>query len=261
MSKPVSSLNFLKTVVVSPVEKYIYVMGFDIGLKNFAIWCDRFKESDIASLKIRNTIPLKNRYTKNNECLPEFSKILNSLCSCGERVYVDKKDLSKDGDKRVGKQAVITNKVLVRLTNYLEDLNVNKKFDNIDYFVIEQQMKTNPTALQLQYHLRAYLIMLFLNFKPIISFPSKYKTHIFGAPKTIFNEKQNKMVKLGTKKKKWASDKVFSILTSRNDIIGLKDMYSDKKYGKCDDCADALLHVLAFVYMVLIDNKINFLDN
>ncbi len=231
---------------------YIYIAGFDMGLRNFATWIDKYNLTLIKQLK---NIPDKKRYNQNKEPTPEFSDLLKKLYLTGERVFVDKVDLCKEGDKKMRKQPVVTQQILVRLTNYLEDLNEKKVFDNVSYFLIEEQLKANPNAQQLSYHLRAYLIMLFLNFRKIIMFPSKYKTQILGAPKLIYHEKKKKMVKLGTKRKKWSSEKVFQILTDRNDISGLADIYAKKKYGKADDTADCCLENLAFVYMYYLDGK------
>jgi len=122
--------------------------------------------------------------------------------------------------------------------------------------------------------------MLFLNFKPIIMFPSKYKTLILGAPKYIEknitknkenkqniqivdhsqNKNGNKKIKLGTKRKKWASELAYKILLERNDSQGVEDLFVNKKYGKPDDCSDVLLMCISFCYMVFIDDKKSILN-
>ena len=234
-------------------EEYIYIMSFDIGIRNQACHIDRYKWSDLQKLKCKN-IPSYQRYTNNKECTENFNKFLNELYKLGERVFTDKIDLAEKGDKKIKNRFIVTNKILVKLTNYLEDLNQNKIFDKVNYFLIEQQVKKNNIAQQISYHVRAYLIMLFLQFKPIIMFPSKYKTQILGAPKFI-KTNDDKSIKLGAKRKKWASELALKILTQRNDTQGIKDLFTDKKYGKPDDCSDVLLMCVAFCYMAFIDDN------
>jgi hypothetical protein len=236
------------------MTEYVYVMSFDIAIRNQACHIEKFPKDKLKELCNKN-IPTYQRYDKNKECTSNFKTLLYELYRLGERVYTDKIDLALPGAKKKGNKFTICNKILVKLTNYLEDLNEKKVFDKVDYFVIEEQLKKNPTAQQLAYHIRAYLIMLFLEFKPIIMFPSKYKTQILGAPYLIYDEKKKKLVKLGTKRKKWATEKVMEIFLDRNDKQGIDEFFVQKKYGKPDDTCDCVLMDMAFTYMYFIDNK------
>lgn len=239
----------------------IVIMTFDIGEKNFTCFKDSVSLEKLKSIKDRN-IPLCNRYDKNGECTSEFSTLLRTISSFGRRVFVDKVDLTKNDDKKFGKRRVITNRLLVRLTNYLEDLNQQKIFDDVSYFLIEDQLKSADNNRQIQFHLRSYLLLLFLNFKPIIAFPSSYKTKVLGAPKKVLDEKSKKIIKM-TKpiRKKWASERAFSILSDRNDLEGIDVIYSKKKTGKSDDIADCILMSVTFQYLLFIDDRVDILDS
>jgi hypothetical protein len=236
--------------------EYIVILGIDIGEKNFAIAKERYNIKLIDEIKKENIME-NLRYDKNGECTTSFAKILRKMSTIGERVFYDKMNLTSKEDKKWGKKRIINNKFLVRLTNYLEDLNEKKVYDDVHYFIIENQLKRADNNRQIQFHVRAYLIMLFLNFRPIISFQARHKTEILGAPKQIYDEKEQKMIKMKTRSRKlWASERAFNILSDRNDIAGLDTVFSKKS----DDISDCILMIQAFVYMVFIDDKKNILD-
>ncbi len=246
-------------------KKIVSIMAFDIGSVNF---CCTKSHVDIEEVKklIPLNIPKKNRYDKNHECLPEFRDLLHKLSLMSKLVFADKVNLTEKNDKRQGKRLVITNKILIRLTNYLEDLNERKVFDDVTYFVIEEQLKTVKTAAnncELQAHLRGYLIMLFLSFCPIILFSSKHKTNILGSPKMVFNEKTQTMIKMTHPlRKKWASEKVFRILSDREDMVNLQLIFAKqgRKKTKSDDYSDCILETEAFLYLLFIEGDTQILD-
>ena len=240
--------------------KEIIVLSWDIGEKNFAYCKSKFRLADIQSLKGQN-IPFKQRYDTNGECLPKFTKLLETISMVGERVIVGKCDITRPDDKKIGKRRIITNRILSRLTNYLEDLNQAGIYDDVDYFLIEEQMGVASNNQQLQHHLRGYLISLVLNFRPIIMFPSKYKTQIMGAPKKLWNEKKNKLTKMSySQRKKFSRDRVSQILQYRGDTTGLEDIFVKKRYGPPADVSDCFLQNEAFFYLVFIDEKRDILD-
>ena len=242
------------------MTEYVTIMSFDIGEKNFCCYKETVNLNSLTELKKEN-VPVDKRYNKNGECFPEFGNLLRKMSKLGNRTFVDKVDITSKDDKKYGKRRVITNKMLVRLSNYLEDLNEKKVFDDVSYFVIEEQLKSADNNRQIQFHLRSYLLLLFLNFRPILSFSSRYKTCILGAPKKVLDEKEQKYVKLSKPlRKKWASERAFNILTDRNDFEGLDIIFTKKKTGKSDDIADCIVMTQAFLYMVFIDNNTNCLD-
>lgn len=241
-------------------REWITIMGFDIGERNFTLFTDRYPYDRLESLKSR-AVPYPQRYDNNGQCNQKFSEFLEELGSCGERVFTDKFDMTTVDDKKRGKRRLITTTLLARLNNYLDKLNGEGHFDSVDYFVIEEQVKRAENNRQIQFHLRGYLIGLFLDFRPIVLFPSCYKTRILGAPKRINNEKRGKLMKMRHgDRKKWAVQKAQEILTNRGDIEGIDEIFNKKKQGKGDDCSDCLLEILAFVNLVFIDGKKDLLN-
>lgn len=235
-------------------------MSWDIGEKNFAWAKTNVNQDELAKLRAGN-IPPKQRYDANGECLPEMSKLLTSMHMLGEQVGMGKCDLTQLDDKKFKKRRVITNGILVRLTNYLEDLNKAGVYDDVNYFLIEEQRTIATNNQQLQYHLRGYLIQLFLTFRPIVMFPSKYKTVILGAPKKIWNERKSKLAKLTyTQRKKWAGQKALQILTIRKDNDSIDSIFTKKKYGPVADVSDCMLMNECFLYLLFVDDRREILD-
>lgn len=242
--------------------KFINIISFDIGEKNLACYCIKVNLNKLLELKQEN-IPFYERYDKNGEATPKFSKFLKKLTTVFETIFIGKADITSEDDKKIGKRRIVTNRMLVRLHNYLEDLNEQGIFNDIDYFLIERQLKKATDNLQLQMYIKAYFISIFLAFRPIICFPAYHKTRIFGAPKKVYNEKKKGYKKMTTyQRKKWASEKVFEILSNNNDFITLQKIYGKegKIKKKSDDYSDCLLMDLAFLYIVFIDNKKDILD-
>lgn len=240
-------------------RRYVTIMGFDIGEKNFTIFTDRYEIEKLTILKNR-VVPYQQRYNENGESTVKFSEFLNQLACCGERIFMDKFDMTRTDDKKYGKRRLITNKLLVRLNNYLDGLNRGGILDEIDYFLIEEQVKRAENNRQIQFHLRGYLIGLFLDFRPIVLFPSSFKTRIIGAPKKIMNDKKGRLLKMKhADRKKWAISKAKEILQYRDDTEGVELLFNKKIHGKGDDCSDCLLEILAFVNLVFIDEKMDVL--
>ena len=223
---------------------YIYLLSIDMGIKNFALWCDRYKLSDIPLANI----PIGKRYNQNKESTPEFKNIIRSIGVKGERVFVDKKDFSQYQTN--GKEQVVDKKVLIHLTEYLD--SIQNVLDNVHYVILEDQMRTNYKAKQIQHHVRAYFHIYYGDFKHVINFAAYNKTKVLGAPKKS-EGKNEKIIK--TNIKKWSSDYVYSLLTLRKDEEGIKDLFVDKKFSKSDDNSDCCLMILAFIYMHFVDKK------
>lgn len=238
----------------------IVICSFDIGEKNFAWAKSRVDIKAIKKLQGKN-VPYKQRYDNNGECTPEFANFLQVLSMHSTRMEMGKCNLTQSDDKKIRKHRIITNRILARLTNYLEDLNQANVYNDVNYFVIEEQRKVATNNIQLQYHLRGYLIGLFLTFRPIVMMPSKYKTQILGAPKKLWNEKKGKLTKITySQRKKWAKDRVFSILKDREDKNGLNTIFIKKNYGPPADISDCMLMCEVLVYLVWIDGNRDVLD-
>ena len=238
----------------------IIICSFDIGEKNFTILIENYDLSTVQKLK-QNIIPYHQRYNQNGECNENFRDFLNKLCVAGRCIFYDKFDMTSANDKKHGNRRIITNSLLIKLTNYLDTLDQKQIFNNVNYFVIEEQVKKADNNRQIQFHLRAYLLRLFLDFRPILLFPSSFKTRILGAPKKIFNKNKNKYTKQTyLERKKWSVDTAKYILTHRNDNEILQNLYDKKILGKPDDIIDCFIQNLSFINIVFIDDKQDLLN-
>lgn len=237
-------------------SNYITVLTIDIGEKNLALYKEKIDLYAVKSLKGEN-IPQNKRYNSNGECTAEFSTFLKKLSKAGERIYSIKLDITSDTDIKFKKRRVINTALLCRLTARLEELNEEKVFCGINYIIIEQQVKRATNNLILMHHIRSYFILLFLDFIPIILFKASYKTQILGAPKKVLNKAKSKMIKLSKyKRKTWASQKAFEILTDRNDMQGLAAIFSSGSGKiKSDDIADCILMNICFIYLTFVLEK------
>lgn len=236
--------------------KYITILTVDIGEKNLAIYKERIDLTYINSIKDDN-IPQHKRYGANGECTDEFSLYLRKLSKGGERIDSIKLDVTDGSDVKYKGKRIITTQLLCRVTSRLEELNEGTLFSGLNYILIEQQVKKATNNLILMHHIRSYFILLFLDFIPIILFKASYKTQILGAPKKVLNRNKTKMIKLSKyKRKKWASDKAFQILTDRNDMQGLAAIFSSKSGKiKSDDIADCILMNICFIYLTFVLEK------
>lgn len=242
---------------MSASSDFITIMAWDVGEKHLTWFIEKISLSKLRNLS-KDNIPLTRRYDKNGECTQEFAKVLTKLYLLGQRVSQGQVDLTTKDDKKWGRKRIIDNKFLIRLTNYLEDMNESGLLSTINYFIIEEQVKKADNNRIIQFHIRSYLLMLFLSFKPIICFSATHKTKVLGAPKKLWNEKKQQIIKMDkSARKKWASDKCLAILSERNDMEGLAQIFAKqgRKKVKSDDYADCLLHILSWSYLVFVDGQ------
>lgn len=243
--------------IILDSSKYFNVISIDIGMKNLAICRESFNVDLIGSLKCT---PKKDRYTLNGEPTPSFSAFLDSFYKHGTTEWLDKKDITDDAkDKFVvygkskKKMRIIDNGMLLRLTQYLE--SIRKEIDKSDAIVIEAQLKTNPNAQILHYHIRSLFLGWYKDEKDIILFPSKNKTQVLGAPRKI--EVDGKKVRRPDKGKNgtkgWACELAFKILNLRDDINTVHYIFSKNK-SKKDDLSDVICQANSYAFMKLIDN-------
>lgn len=241
----------------------ITIMFFDIGEKNLAYFVEKVSIKKLQELKCEN-IPASRRYDSNGECTPEFASLLSKVTTLGQRIGQGKVDLTADDDVMWHKKRIITNKFLIRLTNYLIDLQEQGIFNTVQYFIIEQQLTKATNNILIQCHIRSFLIQQFMSFRPIICFAAKHKTQVLGAPRKLWNTKKGKLVKM-TKaaRKKWSSDKGRLILESRRDTDGLNIIFAKqgKRKAKSDDLCDCLNSIVAWEYLVFIDSKTQYLHS
>ena len=124
---------------------------------------------------------------------------------------------------------------------YFLDAN-RKSWDSCNGIIIEQQMKTNPTAQQLEHFISAYFKIIYGSFKFVSNIPATRKTQVLGAP-----PKMDKRAR-----KKWAVSEAHKIFDTRNDLEALKILYS----GKSDDLADSCVQLKAFQKLVFLERKV-----
>ena len=233
----------------------INILSIDVGMNNLALYKEEINIDNL--LKLKN-INMNCRYNKNGECNIEMQNLLNDIYKCGNKLWIDKVNITSESDKFIcgkRKRRIVDNNMLIRLTHYL---NNNKKiFDNVDIIIIENQMKTNPNAQQLQYHIRAWFLMNYTNYnkkgegiftKQFICFPSKFKTQILGCYKKLPN-KDGILTKITkTQRKNWAKVIAKDILLQRQDNDTIDYIFVKNK-TKADDLSDCICQCYAFVYL------------
>ena len=213
------------------------IVSFDIGKKNFAFVVE---EINLAQILHLSNIPKNKRYKYNGTATPLFNRLLSEVYRGSKLLLYRNLDLTEDCDASKYLDPQIYQNMNVVLDIYKE------YWTECPVILIERQMsfrgKRNTMALKLAQHCYSYFIFHYGNTKKIIEFPAYYKTQILGAPK--------KLIK--SRRKKWAIEKALHILAEREDFNTMSSLNSIKKL---DDIADCLLMIVAYTYMVLIDNR------
>lgn len=217
-----------KILLSSPFKRGLSI---DIGEKNFCIYIEEFNIDNLHKIK---NIPKSQRYNKDKTCTPEFSKSLNSLYKEGKTLLLEKINLSGSNKAQM----------LLNLNNCLD--KHKKLIDTLDVIIIEEQKKENNMARCLEQHCYSYFIFNYLDTKPIIVFPSKYKTQLLGMKKYTKGLKAYQKKKL---RKDWCIEKVNDILVQRNDKKTLNIIAESRKK---DDYSDTIAMFQAFKYLYFV---------
>jgi len=141
----------------------------------------------------------------------------------------------------------------------IDILDIYKKYwDNVSYFVVEQQMsfgkKNNTKALKLAQNCESYFMFNYGRFNKVIEFPAYHKTQILGCEK---NSKKTKTGKINYKnidqrsRKKWSIEEGISVFIERDDFETITEIST---YKKVDDIYDCVIQLQAFKYLYFIDN-------
>lgn len=199
--------------------------SFDIGKRNFSFAIESFNSVP----KYDNSLPLRKRYNENGTCTPEFQKILGSIYQSGEVVVCEKYDLLLHHDD-----------VICGLYDVMD--KYTRYWDMTSYFIVEKQLKKNPTAVKIQYALMGYLRYRYGTFKFVIEFPAYNKGNILGAEKAKNSRKRKGL-------KPWAVREMKVILKCKKQDKLLDEIMS---YKKRDDYADALCQLQAFKFLHFI---------
>lgn len=215
------------------MNKHIIKRGLaiDIGEKNFCIYIEEFNIDNLHNIK--NIIKSK-RYNKDKTCTSDFRKILNDVYKEGKSLLLEKTDLT--GSTKA--------QLLINLNIFLD--KHKKLLDKLDVIIIEEQKKENNMARCLEQHCYSYFIFNYLDIKPIIIFPSKYKTQVLGMKKYAKGLKPYQKKK---QRKDWCIEKANSILVQRNDK---KTLSIIEKCRKKDDMSDTICMFQAFKYLYFV---------
>lgn len=225
--------------------KMITCLSIDIASKNCAFYKERFSPDDLK--KIVN-VPKAKRYTvafPNGDHLteyvtPQFRPVLDKVYTTGTRVSLQLVDFADGLSLKRGERLASLPIILARVTKYLYDHL--SEWDNCAIILIEEQVKMNPIARQIEHHISAFFRIIYAG-KIVVSIPANRKTIVSGARKKLKPaQRKDYAVKLATR-----------ILGLRNDLQGMKEVMSFKK---SDDVSDAICQLQVFKYLVYIEQNI-----
>lgn len=190
------------------------ICAFDLGCKNTAIAIEEFDKSHIKG-------------STNDE-------LKDSVYTEGKILYLDKVNFTPDV-----KGTKITNKVLLNVTDYIEE-NLSR-FKECDLILIERQYKTrgvqNSSCIHLEHHIQAILLYLLRNTKTRVEiYSAKFKTKTFD---------DSKMTK--PQRKKFTINEASNLLLAREDYQNLEIMNKNKK----DDYADVIMMIQSYKFKLI----------
>jgi hypothetical protein len=215
-------------------------LSIDIGVHNMAFYIEEFDADQVKKL----SCPKSLRYDSNGCPSLKWKDVLKNVYTNGKKIFHDKVDLSEE------KGVQFDIKIFINLSAYLE--KNSKMFDDLDFIIIEQQMKNNPMAQRLEQHCISWFTFMYLDTKEIVVFPARNKTQVLGAPKKIIDSKGKLKKMTKPQRKKWACDEASYILGLRNDMESLHFIFSLNKTKK-DDLSDVIVQLNAFKIKCFID--------
>jgi hypothetical protein len=186
----------------------------DPGIRNFAITIEEF---DLQ--------------------LAKDAKNLKDIYTNGSIIHLELVDLA------IGYQAKkVGIYTITNLTQYLE--SILPLLSLCDAFVVEKQLKLNPSAQWIEHHCYAFFSMHFHDFKAITPFQAKIK----------YSELNYKGNRKKNSRKNWAASLSINILTDRNDFNSLLLISKSKKK---DDLGDVVIMAQAFKSCIFLKKKFN----
>lgn len=211
----------------------LLIASIDIGIHNTPLVVEEFNEKKLRECK---AIPIKKRFNLNREPTEEFKKILKQVYLNGKVVFFSKQDFLI-GEKL--KKNTVDDLTLFNISDWLKSLPI---LYDIDFILIEKQLKTNPVAQIIEKHIRSVLSEILrdnieLGICSIIPFDSYHKTKVLGAPKLINGKKMTK-----PQRKNWSCSVFTEIMLQRSEEDqSVNGMYQDiilgnKKYDDESDC-------------------------
>lgn len=227
----------------------VWIASFDIGKVNFAFSIEEVDQDILSNIK---TIPKNKRYNSNGTCTLEFQNVLDKVYANGRIVLMNNVNLTNGCIKGKYHDQTVFHNLIDCLNEYKTTY-----WDNVQYFIVERQMKINFTACRLSVICMSYFMFNYGTFRKVIEFDSYYKTTILGAPKAEKKLKNGNIKYVSTTKpirKKWAVDAGGALLAKRDEFQVLSDM---SKFKKKDDINDTILQSKAFQYLYFVD-KVEF---
>jgi hypothetical protein len=209
------------------------LISIDIGLRTLSIYKEYFDVDKAKQFKLP-----KHCYNKLGEATDEMKTYVNNVGKCGHCAFIVKKDLGERKDYFSGK-------AIMNLFVFLDEIEREGIFDDVDVIVVERQLTKNGIATGLMYYLQSWFMIQYGLFKKIILFPAKNKTRVLGAP--LKQEDDNgKTVKVDKAfRKKWSTLRAYQILELRDDQNTIRYIFEENK-SKKDDLSDVITQALAY---------------
>jgi hypothetical protein len=236
----------------------IWIASFDIGIKNFAFWVEKYSIENVEHIRASKAGAGKLTYAPDGTASEETQALLEIVYTSGTCVTFENNALTEEKNAKVERIA------LCALTELLD--SHSQVFDMCDYFVVEKQMNfgkfRNPKAIHLSHHVMSYFFIRYGRLANVIEFPAYHKTQVLGA-------KKNKILKKGKKggfkykavdkptRKKWAVERAQDILLARfmsaTDGSGIwSQLMHLTESKKKDDVCDCLLQAIAFFVLHIV---------
>ena len=230
------------------------VLSIDIGVKNFAMCIEDFDQTlldKFANEYKQNFKTAKLRCDANNEPTEDYAKFLHRLMTeCSKTLLCAKIDFSNEKSaKNKRGQVVLDNNIFFSIVQNLDKFK--EQFDQVDYIVIERQLKTNPSAQEIEHHTHAYFINKYGISKEVVSFESRHKTRVLCCPKKIMKEGKLKNIDKPYRKK-WTTNKVMNVMMERKDKDTFDYIFSKNK-SKADDLSDTICQAISFAILRFIE--------
>jgi hypothetical protein len=231
------------------LEGDIWIASFDIGIKNFAFWVEKYSSENVNDLRKKYSAPT---YSPDGTASQKTQEMLELIYTSGQCIIFENNALTDE------KKATVNRDTLCSLTELLDQHAL--VFDKCDYFVVEKQMAfgkfRNPKAIHLSHHVMSYFYIRHGRLANIVEFPAYHKTQVLGAQKKQMVKKGKRIYKAIDKpsRKKWAVEKAQDILFARllrssDEEYSLMHLADNKKK---DDVSDCLLQAIAFFILHIL---------
>lgn len=208
-------------------------VSIDIGLRTLSLYKEYF------NVKEAREIPFpQSGYDKFGVAKPDMKKYIDQIATCGMTSFIVKKDL---GEKR----QYFNGSAIHVLFQFLNELEKQGIFTDVDEIIIERQLGINKIATSLMYYIQAWFMIQYGTFKKVTLYPAKNKTRILGAPLKLEDENE-KIIKADKAfRKKWSTMRAHEILVARNDDETIDYIFKLNK-SKKDDLCDVITQCLSY---------------